>query len=176
LAWACDCRPVFPTRQPVQRRKPKSALHTEYGTKLHCKGFGFRRVRHDSVAPLRLRAATIVAFKWPPHQTAQIVVSIRRSAGPAPQSLAPPYTFGGRQAQTDNARQHTQVENRRPESPAGRSQGNSGVNSFEFAKFCTHSEGPLDRSSFRLLASGRGVREATLGMKSGQSAAAAPAG
>jgi hypothetical protein len=51
-------------------------------------------------------SATIVAFKWPLHQTAQLVVSIRRRAGPAPpQSLAPPYTFGGKQAQTDMARQ-----------------------------------------------------------------------
>jgi hypothetical protein len=50
-------------------------------------------------------SATIVAFKWPLHQTAQLVVSIRRRAGPAPQSLAPAYTFGGKQAQTDMARE-----------------------------------------------------------------------
>jgi hypothetical protein len=50
-------------------------------------------------------SATIVAFKWPLHQTAQLVVSIRRRAGPAPQSLAPPYTFGGKQAQTDMAKE-----------------------------------------------------------------------
>jgi hypothetical protein len=50
-------------------------------------------------------SATTVAFKWPLHQTAQLVVSIRRRAGPAPQSLAPLYTFGGKQAQTDMARE-----------------------------------------------------------------------
>jgi hypothetical protein len=50
-------------------------------------------------------SATTGAFKWPLHQTAQLVVSICRRAGPAPQSLAPPYTFGGRQTQTDMARE-----------------------------------------------------------------------
>src|ERR1700735_1239680 len=35
--------------------KANSARHTEYGVKFHCKDFGFCRVRHIPVAPLRLR-------------------------------------------------------------------------------------------------------------------------
>jgi hypothetical protein len=46
-----------------------------------------------------------VAFEWPSASTAQLVVSIRRRAGPTPQSLALPYTCGGKQAQTDMVRE-----------------------------------------------------------------------
>jgi hypothetical protein len=34
------------------------------------------------------------------HSTAQLVVSMGHGADPAPQSLAPPCTFGGKQVQT----------------------------------------------------------------------------
>jgi hypothetical protein len=58
-------------------------------------------------------SATTVAFKWPLHQTAQLVVSIRRRIGPAPQSLAPPYTFGGKQAQNGHGQRVAQGGSRR---------------------------------------------------------------
>jgi len=55
-------------------------------------------------------SATIVAFKWPLHQTAQLVVSIRRRTGPTPQSLAPPYTLWRKAStQTDMARESLKV-------------------------------------------------------------------